>query len=36
VIDAGGRGYFVLRPLRPGETYRIIVESFDLLSRQAP
>jgi hypothetical protein len=36
VIDAGGRGYFVLRPLRPGETYRITVESFDLLSRQAP
>jgi hypothetical protein len=36
VIDAGGRGYFVLRPLRPEETCRITVESFDLLSRQAP
>ncbi|MGH7312991.1 MAG: FxLYD domain-containing protein [Candidatus Rokuibacteriota bacterium] len=35
-IDAGGRGYFALQPLRPGETCRIAVESFDLLSRQAP
>jgi hypothetical protein len=35
-IDPGGRGYFALGPLRPGETYRIAVESFDLLSRQAP
>ncbi len=35
-IDAGGRGYFTLKPLRPDETCRITVESFDLLSRQSP
>lgn len=35
-IDSGGRGYFTLPPLKPAETYRIAVESFDLLSRQAP
>lgn len=35
-IDAGGRGYFRLRLPGPGEEYRIRVESFDLLSRQAP
>jgi hypothetical protein len=35
-IDAGGRGYFTLPPLKSTETYRIAVESFDLLSRQAP
>lgn len=35
-IDAGGRGYFTLPPLKANETYRIAVESFDLLSRQAP
>ncbi len=35
-IDAGGRGYFRLRLPGPGETYRIYVESFDLLSRQTP
>jgi hypothetical protein len=35
-IDAGGRGYFRLRLPGPGEMYRIRVESFDLLSRQAP
>jgi hypothetical protein len=33
-IDAGGRGYFRLKLPAPGETYRIHVESFDLLSRQ--
>jgi hypothetical protein len=35
-IDSGGTGHFTLRPLGPQETYRIAVESFDLLSRQAP
>ncbi|MGH7308105.1 MAG: FxLYD domain-containing protein [Candidatus Rokuibacteriota bacterium] len=35
-IDARGRGYFSLQPLKRGETCRIAVESFDLLSRQAP
>lgn len=34
VIDAGGRGYFVLPLPASGQTYTITVESFDLLSRQ--
>ena len=35
-IDARGRGYFVLAAPDPGQTYRITVDSFDLLARQAP
>jgi hypothetical protein len=35
-IGAGGRAYFVLPGPRSEETYRIAVESFFLVSRQAP
>lgn len=35
-IGAGSRGYFVLPAPGAGRTYRIAVESFDLISRQAP
>jgi hypothetical protein len=33
-IDARGRGHFVLPLPEAGQTYRITVESFDLLARQ--
>lgn len=36
-IPAGGRGFFVI-PLAPDDraTYRIVVDSFDLISRESP
>jgi hypothetical protein len=34
VINARDRGYFVLPLPEPGNTYRITVESFDLMARQ--
>jgi hypothetical protein len=36
VIDAYGRGYFLLPVPEAGQTYQIAVESFDVLSRQMP
>jgi hypothetical protein len=33
-IDAGGRGHFVLPLPESGQTYTIVVDSFDLLARQ--
>lgn len=35
-IDAGGRGYFTLPPPAADGSYRITVESFFVISRQAP
>lgn len=34
-IDARGRGHFVLPLPESGQTYKIAVDSFDLLARQA-
>ncbi|MBI2206139.1 MAG: hypothetical protein HYU41_20080 [Candidatus Rokubacteria bacterium] len=36
-IPAGGRGFFVI-PVAPDDraTYRIVVDSFDLISRESP
>lgn len=36
VIDARSRGYFVIPLPGPGQTYRITVQSFDMLARQDP
>jgi hypothetical protein len=35
-IDARSRGYFIVRRPPRGHTYRIRVDGFDLVSRQAP
>jgi hypothetical protein len=35
-IDAGGRTHFILPPPEPGQSYRITIVSYDLISRQAP
>ena len=35
-VAAGGRGYFFVPVSSPAATYRVTVESFDRISREAP